>query len=127
MNVTGGIATKDYWLGVVEHASSHSPGKTEVRELQVLGQPELHNETLSEGKKNVYLEFKLNRHPVFSFSKSGVPTGSQCGSGWRQLCLKPSLLEVPYIRFLRSRPWDGDFSARRLVKSEASHQQDRQK
>lgn len=43
------------WLGVVEHTYSHSLGKTEVRGLQVLGQPELHNETLSEKKKKMFI------------------------------------------------------------------------
>lgn len=47
------------WLGVVEQTYNHSLGRAEVRGLQVLGQPEPHNETLSEKKKEkVYLEFK---------------------------------------------------------------------
>lgn len=47
------IHYKNMWLGVVEQAYNHSLGKAEVRGLQVLGQPEAHNETLSEkrGKK----------------------------------------------------------------------------
>lgn len=83
---------KNMWLGVVEKAYNHSLGKAEVRGWQVLGQPESHNETLSEKrKKNVYLEFKLNRHPVFYLLNLACLQGSRCGSSWHQLWLRPSL------------------------------------
>lgn len=83
------IHYKNMWLGVVEQAYNHSLGKTEVRGLQVLGQPESHNESLSEKrkKKHVYLEFKLNRHPVFYLLNLACLQGSLCGSSWRQLWL----------------------------------------
>lgn len=85
------IHYKNMCLGVVEHALG-SLGKAEVRELQVLGQPEPHNETLSEKReKNVYLEFKSNRHPVFYLLNLACLQGSRCGSSWRQLWLRPSL------------------------------------
>lgn len=45
------IHYKNMWLGVVEQAYNHSLGKTKVRGLQVLGQPESHNESLSEKRK----------------------------------------------------------------------------
>lgn len=86
------IHYKNMWLGVVEQAYNHSLGKAEVKGLQVLGQPESHNESLSEKrKKNVYLEFKLNRHLVFYLLNLACLQGSLCGSSWRQLWLRPSL------------------------------------